>query len=279
MGEKMDLRRRIGSKILDGLSYLPYFKGKGLLALWTLRWLGHAAPLTMRLPNGSRIWITNDHAGHALLPYCIGRYEKEFTQLFLRFLRQLAPGECVVDLGANVGYYAVMAAWQLRHLGGSLVFTFEPNPYAIAYLQNNKALNRLDNLVIIPQAVSNRAGWMTLYMNPNGITFGSLQPYLAHLTEQCKVQVTTLDEFFSQQPATKIKLMKMDIEGAELMALQGAWKTLEKFRPVIFYEENETAYNAFGYTVTELRAFLQELGYRFFLMKPADVQNVIALPE
>lgn len=275
----MDLRRHIGSKILDGLSYLPYFKGKGLLALWTLRWLGHTAPLTMRLPNGSRIWLTNDHAGHALLPYCIGRYEKEFTQLFLQFLRQLAPSECVVDLGANVGYYAVIAAWQLRHFESSMVFAFEPNPYAFAYLQNNKILNRLDNLFTVQQAVGNQTGRITLYINPDGITFGSLRPYLSHLTEQCEVQVTTLDEFFSQQPVTQLRLMKIDIEGAELMALQGARRTLRKFRPIIFYEENEAAYNAFGYTVAELRSFLQDLGYQFHLMKPADVQNVIALPE
>ncbi len=275
----MDLRRRIGSRILDGLSYLPYFKGKGLLALWIVHWLGHTAPLTMRLPNGSRVWLADDHAGHALLPYCIGKYEKEFTQLFLRFLRQLDPGECVVDLGANVGYYALMAAWQLRHFEGSLVFAFEPNPHAFTYLQNNRALNRLDNLVAVQQAVSNQSGRIALYINPGGITYGSLQPYLSHLTERCEVQATTLDEFFSQWPVTKIKLMKIDIEGAELMALQGARETLERFRPVIFYEENETACNAFGYTVKELRSFLQELGYRFDLMKPGDVQNVIALPE
>ncbi|MBC7227533.1 MAG: FkbM family methyltransferase [Thermoflexales bacterium] len=278
MGEKLNLRRRIGSVILDGLSYLPYFKGKGLLALWTVRWLGGGAPLTMRLPNGSRVWIGNDQAGHALLPYCIGKYEHEFTQLFLRFLRQLGPGECVVDLGANVGYYAVMAAWQLRHFEGSLVFAFEPNPHAFKHLRSNKTLNGLNNLVAVQQAVGNQTGWITLYINPNGITFGSLQPYLSHLVEQCEVQMTTLDEFLSQYPMSRIGLIKMDIEGAELLALQGAKKTLEKFRPVIFYEENEAAYNAFGYTVAELRSFLQELGYRFHLMKPTDVQNVVALP-
>jgi len=64
----MALGTRLGSLFLDVLSYFPYFKGKGLLALWTLRLFGAIHPLTMRLPNGSRILVSNDNAGHMLLP-------------------------------------------------------------------------------------------------------------------------------------------------------------------------------------------------------------------
>ncbi|MGB9845831.1 MAG: FkbM family methyltransferase, partial [Methanothermobacter tenebrarum] len=270
---------RIGSAFLDVLSYLPYFKGKGLLALWALRLFGSAQPLTMRLPNGSRIWVSNDNVGHMLLPYSIGKYEKEFTRLFLYYLGRLQPGESVVDLGANVGYYAIMAAYHLRHFQGSVVYAFEPNPLVFDYLQRNKELNHLSNLTAVQQAAAEKNGTMTLYINPGGITFGSLRPYLLHLTDSCEVQVTTLDEFLAQYPESRIGLMKLDIEGAELLALRGAWKTIERYRPIIFYEENESAYQAFGYTVTEVRSFLERLGYRFYIMKPTDVQNVIALPE
>jgi FkbM family methyltransferase len=275
----MSLGTRVGSLFLDVLSYFPYFKGKGLLALWTLRLFGAIHPLTMRLPNGSRIWVSNDNAGHMLLPYCIGKYEREFTYLFLQHLDHLGPGECVVDLGANVGYYAIMAAWNLRHSRGSVVYAFEPNPLAFDYLQRNKGLNNLNNLIPIQQAVGDKSGTMVLYINPGGITFGSLRPYLTHLTGSCEVQVTTLDEFLAQYPKSKIGLMKIDIEGAELLALRGAKKTIEHDRPVIFYEENEAACQAFGYTVADVRDFLKAFGYRLYLMKPADVQNVIALPE
>jgi len=275
----MSLGTRVGSLFLDVLSYFPYFKGKGLLALWTLRLFGATHPLTMRLPNGSRIWVSNDNAGHMLLPYCIGKYEREFTHLFLQYLHWLRPGECVVDLGANVGYYAIMAAWHLRHSRGSVVYAFEPNPLAFDYLQRNKELNDLSNLIPIQQAVGDKSGTMVLYINPGGITFGSLRPYLSHLTNSCEVQVTTLDEFLAQYPESKVGLMKIDIEGAELLALRGAQRTIERDKPVIFYEENEPAYQAFGYTVADVRDFLKALGYRFHLMKPTDVQNVIALPE
>lgn len=274
-----DIRVRMGSLILDTLSFIPYFKGKGLLSLWIIRLLGRSRLLTMRLPNGSRIWIGNDNAGHMVLPYCIGKYEHEFTQLFLKHLRLLQPGECVVDLGANVGYYAIMAAWQVRSWSNSYVYAFEPNPYAFARLQRNRDLNRLSNLIPVNQAAADKSGQMVLYLSPEGITFGSLRPYLSHLTEPYEVQVTTLDEFLRQFPENKVGLMKIDVEGAELLALQGAQRTLERCRPVIFYEENETAYQAFGYTALDVRHFLKNLGYRLYFMKPTDVQNVVALPE
>lgn len=120
---------------------------------------------------------------------------------------------------------------------------------------------------------------MTLYLNPMGITFGSLRPYLPHLTESCETEVTTLDSFFQQYPDCRISLIKMDIEGAELLALRGARKLLEEHRPVILYEENEGAYRAFGYTVEEVRNFLSAFGYRLHFLKRTDVQNVVAFPE
>ncbi|MDW8065798.1 MAG: FkbM family methyltransferase [Anaerolineae bacterium] len=278
LGAGVNLLQKIGTGILDFLSFLPYFKGKGLIALQTLRIFGRSQPLTMRLPNGSRIWVGNDHAGHAVLPYCIGKYEREFTLLFLRFLNRLGPGDSVVDLGANVGYYSVMAAWHLRRFPKSWVFAFEPNPQAFSYLVQNKELNCLSNLVVFQQAIGDQEGRIKLYINPGGITFGSLQPYLAHLTQVCEVSMSTLDKLLQQYPDTRIALIKMDIEGAELFALRGAVEILNTFRPVIFYEENEAACAAFGYNVKDLRNFLRELGYRFEFMKPSDVQNVIAIP-
>lgn len=270
---------KLGTTLLDILSYAPYFRGKGKLALWTIRLMGRDKQLTMRLPNNSRIWLGNDNASDMILPYCIGKYEREFTQLFLQHLNQLPSGCSIVDVGANVGYYAIMAAWRLRQIGDGVVFAFEPNPYAYACLRGNQELNGLSNLVAAQKAVSDHVGKMKLFVNPGGNTFSSLKPYLSHLTEVYDVDVVALDRYLSGYPNAKIGLMKIDIEGAELLALQGAQATIEKDRPVIFYEENETACRSFGYTSSDLRKFLQRLDYRFYFMRPTDVQNVIALPK
>lgn len=276
----MDLIAWAGSRLLDGLSFLPYFRGKGLLALTVVRLCGRSHRLVMRLPNGSRVWVGNDNAGHLLLPYLIGKYEHKTTQIFLQHLHFLQAGTDVVDVGANVGYYALMAAWHLRQRREGTVYAFEPNPHAFEYLQQNINLNRLTNLIAIQQGVADKCTQMTLYLNPDGITFGSLEPYVPHLTESCEISVTTLDHFLSLHPESRIGLMKIDIEGAELLALQGGENTLLRDRPVIIYEENRAALSAFGCTVADLRDFLQAKGYRLYEIEKLakETNNILAVP-
>lgn len=260
----MDRIAWMGSRILDGLSYLPYFKGKGLLAIGIIRLCGPDHPVTMRLPKGGRMWVPNDNAGHALLPYLIGKYEHKTTRTFLLYLSQLKPGRCVIDIGANVGYYAIIAAHYLRQKGVGSVFAFEPNPIAFQYLQQNAKLNDLANLIALPQGVTDGDGRMTLYVNPEGITFSSLQPYLPHLTESYEVSIISLDNFMATHLGIHIGIMKIDIEGGELLALRGAVKLITRDWPVIMiiYEENELACEAFGYKRADLRGLLADMGYR-----------------
>lgn len=278
----MDWITAMGSKILDGLSYLPYFKGKGLLALWTIRICNR--PLTMRLPNGARIWVGNDNAGYLLLPYLIGRYEHKTTRIFLHHLHLLGPDRCVIDIGANVGYYAIMAAWHFRHRGETTVFAFEPYPTAMWYLQKNVELNGLTNLLGVLQGLADKSGHAILYLNPNGITFGSLRSYAPYLTQPCEISLTTLDEFMAHFPYVKVGLIKADIEGGELSAFLGGRETIERDRPVIIYEENEPALLAFGYTPSDVRNFLGAMGYRTTIIErlegPAGAYyNILALPQ
>jgi hypothetical protein len=200
----------------------------------------------MRLPNGGRMWVHNDNAGHLLLPYLIGRYEYQPTRVFLKCLNLLQPTDCVMDIGANVGYYAIMAAYQRSRVSGGKVFAFEPNPLAFQYLQQNARLNALDNLIALPWAVT-----------------------------------ISIDEFMAQHPESRIGLMKVDIEGAEMSAFIGGKETLCRDRPIILYEERESSYKAFGYSPYEARAFLQDLGYRLYevsLESGVDLY-LLALPE
>lgn len=271
----------LGSKILNSLSYLPYFKGKGLLALGIIRICGR--PLTMRLPNGARIWVGNDNAGYLLLPYLIGKYEHKTTRIFLYYLRLLGPNKCVIDIGANVGYYAIMAAWHWRHRKETVVFAFEPNPWAVQRLRENVKLNGLTNIEVIAQGVTDKSGPAVLYFNPDGITLGSLRSYLPHLAQPCQISVITLDEFVEEHPNVRIGLIKLDIEGGELLAFMGGRRTIERDRPLIIYEENEPACQAFGYSPLDLRAWLKTMGYRTMLIERLEgtqpARNMLAIPE
>lgn len=263
----------LAATVLDFLSFVPYFKGKGRIALLVLRLWRQRMPLTMRLPNGSRMWISDDDAGQLLLPYCIGKYEKEVVTVFRQCLSHLRAGDCVVDIGANVGFYAVIAAEHLRNMKGGMVYAFEPNPRAFTHLQKNSELNHFTNLVINPQGVADTNGQLTLYLNPHGITFGSLRPFEPYLTEQVKISVVTLDEYVNRHSGVKVGLIKVDIEGGELLALRGARQVITRDLPMIIYEEYGDAYRAFGYTIHDIRTFLCSLGYRLYLIQPGWPQR------
>lgn len=259
---------RLGSSSLNLLLRMPYFKGKGHIALWILRACKSVLPLQGRTPNGAHIWLSEDDAGQLLLPYLIRKYESELFYTLFYHLARLKPGHCFVDVGANIGFYSVSAAYYLRQTPTAMVFAFEPNPRAVNYLENNIALNELKNVQINRQAVGNQNGRISMYMSPATITIGSLRQVASSLTDIVEVSVITLDDYFDEQPVQRVGLIKLDIEGGEFPALQGARATLERDHPVIIYEEYEGFCKSFGYVPRDIRIYLQELGYRLFVIRP-----------
>ncbi len=274
--------------LLDGLSALPYFRGKGTLALLLLR----AAPsnsLTARLPNNGRMWLGLEPLRQSVLPYWIGKYEPEVIREFRTALAQLPPNAAVFDIGANVGFYTVLAAAALRARGNGTVHSFEPNPMIFAELERNVALNQFTNVQLCQQGVSDVVTEMPLFVNDNAITFSSLRRTQDFLTNEIRVPVTTLDAY-TENFVAPIGLIKIDVEGGELAVLRGARKLLQEHRPIILYEEFERGYQQFGYTIQDTRAYLRDFGYELLaidshttraldaLTKHVAYQNVLARP-
>ncbi len=85
----------------------------------------------------------------------------------------------------------------------------------------------------------------------------------------------------NQYPGNRVRLIKVDIEGGELLAFRGAEKTIARDRPVIIYEENGPACRAFGYAPADLMEFLRDLGYQVKRIErlAEDSYNCLALPE
>ena len=287
----------LGSSTLNMLLQTPYFKGKGHMALWILRVCKSVLPLQARTPNGARIWLGDDDAGQLLLPYLIKKYEGELFYTLLFYLARLKPSHCFADIGANVGFYSMSAAHYLRDAPDATVHAFEPNPRAVNYLKANVVLNQLDNVLIHQEAVGDQTGNIRLYTSPTTITIGSLRQVGVDLTEIIEVPVITLDAYFNTESTMRLGLLKVDIEGGEFLALQGARATLARDHPVIIYEEYEGFCKSFGYVPRDTRAYLQELGYRLFVIRPRwlhgtrwepttdadtgryiDTQNILAVP-
>ena len=148
------------------------------------------------------------------------RYEPETTRLFQTLLR---PGQTVVDIGAHVGYYTLLAARAVGPAGS--VYAFEPAPENAALLRRNVELNGYQNVVIVSQAVSDRSGHFPLFLNRLDTGFHSLQKTLQPSDSEAAHAVTvstiTLDAFLEAEGWPRIDVVKMDVEGGEGMALRG----------------------------------------------------------
>lgn len=139
---------------LDLFGSLPYFRGKGLPVVWLLRLLNSRGPLPVRLPDQRRILFTGSDP-YLTTSMWLGKFQPEFTRAFWQALCALPEGSSVIDIGAHIGYYALIAAHRLRRANG-MVCAFEPHPANFSDLQRNQILNSLDNLIPVQKAVADR---------------------------------------------------------------------------------------------------------------------------
>lgn len=159
-----------------------------------------------------------------------GEYEPAVTALLRRVLR---PGMNFVDVGANIGFFSILAAGVLGPEGR--VFAVEPYPYNVRMLLANLALNGCDNVEVLPFAVS-RSPQLYRYDDSAGNS-GQISEAVGALRgplEQCLVYAMPLDRLI---PAgTPVHVIKMDIEGAEYLALQGMQRIFSQHRPMVLSE-------------------------------------------
>lgn len=192
------------------------------------------------------------------------RYRYRVDRAELQFVcEQLQAGQVAVDIGCHKGAYTY---WMRRQVGPSgSVFAFEPQPRQVAYLREAFSAMRYDNVAIVPVAVSDAEGDMTLHLagSTHAATLETRSREQgagsgAKTERSVVVPVTTLDAFFasrSQQP----HFVKIDVEGHELNVLRGARRVLETHRPTLLVE-CEARHRTDG-DVRPVLDFLAALGY------------------
>jgi FkbM family methyltransferase len=197
-----------------------------------------------------------------------GTFEPETTQLFASLL---APGMTVFDLGANVGLYTLWAAHRVGPTGR--VHSFEPTPYVANALRNNISLNGFSQVVVNEAAVSETAGKIFLSFpqdDPGENTIlGGEEGHPG-----VWVSTLTLDEYVAQHGIQSVDVMKIDIEGAELMALRGGRKFFSaENAPMLVMEANDKTLAFSGSSLKELLDLLGELGYAFYNVETCQLNN------
>ena len=186
-----------------------------------------------------------------------GVYEPLTTQLVKDILR---PGDAFVDIGANIGWFTLLAAPLVGDTGK--VIAFEPEPANMAILKQNIALNTLHNVELAATAVADRNETMTLYLCPTDR--GSHALYRTDDgRSSIQVAAVRLDDYLGAF-AGRIALIKMDIEGAEGQAVAGMQSLLKRNPGVkIIMEFSPLALNKCGTAPADLLALLSNLGFAF----------------
>jgi FkbM family methyltransferase len=165
---------------------------------------------------------------YAVLP---GR-EEDVNELILSSLHK---GDVFLDIGANIGYYSVLAARIVGTEGE--VISVEPTPATAVVLNANLKLNGLKNVTVIQKAAWNRSGYLSYYIPKGFFGWASIQKPAGN-AQKLEVETFCLDDLPSIR---KVNFIKIDAEGAEYQILQGATKTLDKAQFVVLeVSENET---------------------------------------
>ena len=195
--------------------------------------------------EGSRMSIDPAHPNATLrrtfMAYALRRtHEPATTHLFKESVR---PGDVVVDLGANMGYFTLLAA---RLAGGEgHVYAFEPEPTNFAHLTQNIELNAYRNVTAYQKAVADRFGSTKLFIctyDSGHHTINQFDGIAAYargrpVTSQwIEIETVPLDDFLGET-ARHVDVLKMDIEGAEALALDGMQRILRENRSLRVFAE------------------------------------------
>jgi FkbM family methyltransferase len=234
----------------------PSNRGAYALARWARksiakeRWAG-----TFTTPGGTTLRL--DIGTYPDCSMALDLYETETYALLRRLLR---PGAHFVDCGANLGYFTLRAAKLVGPAGR--VDAFEPDAQNRQRLQAHLKLNHAENVRVHPLAVSNETKELTFFHPQGALNHGQASAYASLVPggSEYHVQAVRLDEAIDRAP----DLIKIDVEGAELSAIQGAEKLLRAPNPpALIIEHNHESAAAAGYPPSEIYRALKTIQPRY----------------
>lgn len=183
-----------------------------------------------------------------------GWVEIEVQEAMRRLLR---PGDTVVDVGANIGFFSLLAARLVGPQGR--VYAVEPAPENVAAIRANTELNGVANVEAVEVAAGAAAGRSRLLVVEDQ-SWSMMESQGDHPLgkERIEVEVAPVDDLVGQGRIAPPRLVKIDVEGAEPDVLRGARRTLAEHRPAVICELHGTnepvaeALEAAGYELTNL---------------------------
>lgn len=163
----------------------------------------------------------------------LGCYEQFELRVFDTFL---TPGGVVYDVGANIGLYTAIAAQRVGP--GGTVIAIEPDANNCRFIAQTVALNDFNNVRVLQQAVGNRTGEAQLHLCPDNKADHRVYANGARSERlTVPVQMARLDDLIAAEHLPLPELMKIDIQGAEQLAIEGMRETLQRQRDLVIFIE------------------------------------------
>jgi FkbM family methyltransferase len=204
--------------------------------------------------KGSR-WITGSGPTHGCW---LGNYEADHA---IALPRIITPGSIAYDVGANVGFYTLALSRLVGESGH--VFAFEPAARSVYFLRRHLELNNIGNVTVVQTAIADRTGLVSF----DGWRVGTEKSYV--------VPTMSLDEFVAAGHPPP-SFIKMDIEGVEKLALEGATSLLSKGNIAWLLATHSVELRI------ECRALMEQFGYHFERFDspedPGELGDFLAFP-
>lgn len=191
--------------------------------------------------------------------YQEGRYEPETIAVLEQCL---SDGDTFVDLGANEGYFSVLAS---RLVGDGKVFAIEPQRRCWTVILQNLVDNDCQNVTLVPYGVAREEGSFEMVLTPPTNTGASsfVVSQRSSLWPRQTVHVLPLDTIFERYDIDEVALIKIDIEGYELDALESAREVLSSGRiQNLLVEVHPKQLATLGRDPAEIQRLLEGYGYR-----------------
>ena len=269
--------------------YFRYFPSdKAKLKVWEKLVRPYLIPqkrsIVARLKNGSRIYGNFPDVIHVYL-YFFGVWEPAITAYYERVLR---PGDIVIDIGANVGVHALLAADLVGATGR--VYAVEASPTIFRQLTRNLDLNHVSNLFAYNYAVLDRAEPVPVFLhhdeNIGGTTIVMGEALHRNSTLEGFVEGRPLSAIIPSDTISAARLIKIDVEGAEWLVIKGLQDTFHLLHQdvSILVEVTVSSLENFGVTVQEFLSIFKQydfIPFRLrneytpeFYIRPGDVELI-----
>lgn len=202
--------------------------------------------------------VPSDAIGHSIV--LNGLYEEEFLISFETIFRhhlEKFKQQTFIDVGANIGNHALFFSRYFKE-----IIVFEPNPIALKLLDTNIFLNQTKNIHVIPLGLSNESGTLPFFEDPENLGGSGFSIKKYHSVSKQKLNIEKGDTIlYRDYKSSSIGVMKLDIEGLELPALQGLKQTIIHHQPIIFFESHTSQGEMGSQAIFD---YLTQLHYAYF---------------